>query len=152
MTAISHPLDLEQQLCFALYATSRRIVRAYRPLLDALSMTYPQYLVLIVLWQARRAGEASPTVKDLGARLSLDSGTLTPLLKRLEARGLIVRQRSVTDEREVHVNLTPEGENLSTQAESVPEAIGCVVGMPMEDVVALRSRLHQLLDRLQAVD
>ncbi|MEL7371927.1 MAG: MarR family transcriptional regulator [Myxococcota bacterium] len=147
---ISHPLDLEQQLCFALYSTSRLLVRAYRPLLDRLSITYPQYLVLIVLWQVDRAGEEPPTVRTLGSRLHLDSGTLTPLLKRMESRGLITRQRSAHDEREVHVVLSEEGRRLSKDAESVPEAIGCVVGMDEGDVVELRDRLHDLLDRLGA--
>ena len=104
-------LDLNEQLCFALYAASRRMTAAYRPLLDALDLTYPQYLVMLVLWE-----QDGLTVRELGARLQLDSGTLTPLLKRLERAGLISRRRRVSDEREVEVGLTRSGRILRAGA------------------------------------
>src|SRR5262245_64794007 len=100
-------LELDNQLCFALHATARQIVKAYRPVLAELELTHPQYLVLLVLWEWARVREPRPTVKALGERLALDSGTLTPLLKRLEARGLLNRTRSTVDERELFVHVTP---------------------------------------------
>src|SRR3954451_24599209 len=108
------PLQLEDQLCFALYHASRALTRAYGPLLEPLGLTYPQYLVLLVLWE--RDGLA---VKDIGERLKLDSGTLTPLLKRLEQQGLVARQRGEDDERVVRVHLTPAGRGLRTRARKV---------------------------------
>ncbi len=144
-----HPLDLEQQLCFALYTASRLTVRAYRPLLDELSLTYPQYLVLLVLWQAARERAPAPTVRALGDRLLLDSGTLTPLLKRLEARGLVSRRRSHEDEREVHVELTDEGRALSRRAKSIPARLACAYDRAPEELMALRDQLTDLIDTLQ---
>ncbi|MEC7520098.1 MAG: MarR family transcriptional regulator [Myxococcota bacterium] len=146
---MTHPLDLEQQLCFALYTASRLTVRAYRPLLEELSITYPQYLVLLVLWQAHREGAPAPTVRGLGEKLYLDSGTLTPLLKRLEARGLVTRERSTADEREVHVVLTKEGRSLHRRAKKIPEALACAYDQPPRDLFALRDQLKSLIARLE---
>ena len=97
-------LALDNQLCFKLYAASRAVTRAYKPMLDQLGLTYPQYVVMLVLWEWHHATPPQPTVKALGERLMLDSGTLTPLLKRLEQLGLVRRQRSAQDEREVHLS------------------------------------------------
>src|SRR3954454_4785619 len=109
------PLLVDQQLCFALYNASRAVIRAYAPLLQPLGLTYPQYLVLLVLWE--RDGVA---VKDLGARLALDSGTLTPLLKRLEERGYVARRRDTDDERVVRIHLTAAGRALRVRAKRIP--------------------------------
>src|SRR5579875_3340210 len=107
---INQLLKLENQLCFTVYACSREIIRMYRPMLDKLGITYPQYLVLLVLWEMDEL-----TVSQLGERLYLDSGTLTPLLKRMESMGLITRRRSETDERKVYIYLTEQGQDLKTR-------------------------------------
>lgn len=136
-------LMLDNQLCFALYSTSLAMTKLYKPLLDALGLTYPQYLVMLVLWE--RDGL---TVSSLGERLYLDSGTLTPLLKRMEAAGWLVRQRSQEDERRVEVHLTPDGRSLKTQAARIP---GCVVeatGCPIPDLMALTQQVQALRGRL----
>jgi DNA-binding MarR family transcriptional regulator len=130
---------LDNQLCFSLYAASLAMTKVYKPLLDALGLTYPQYLVMLVLWESD-----GHTVSALGERLSLDSGTLTPLLKRMEAAGWLVRQRSSEDERRVHVALTPSGRTLQVSAAHIP---GCVVaqsGIPLDEVVALNQQIRQL--------
>lgn len=114
---------LEDQLCFLLYSASRRMIAVYKPLLEKLGLTYPQYLVLMVLWEAH---PAPLNVKTLGEKLYLDSGTLTPLLKRLEAQGAIVRRRSREDERHLEVSLTAEGLALKEHARSIPEALACL--------------------------
>lgn len=111
-------LKLDHQLCFPLYAASNLLTRAYRPLLQELDLTYPQYLVMLVLWE-----RAPQTVGEISARLYLDTGTLTPLLKRTEAKGLIARQRDSQDERRVQVTLTDQGEALRERARSVPLAM-----------------------------
>lgn len=135
-------LHLDNQLCFALHAASRAVVRAYGPLLEDLGLTYPQYLVMLVLWE-----HPSPmTVGAIGADLQLDSGTLTPLLKRLELAGWLQRTRDVDDERRVRVSLTAAGRSLRTHAEGVPRAIAARFGM---DEPALR-RLKRDLERLTA--
>ncbi|TWB43663.1 MarR family winged helix-turn-helix transcriptional regulator [Nitrospirillum pindoramense] len=143
-----NPLALDRQLCFALYQATNRITRAYRPLLDALGLTYPQYLALMVLWEGVPRGTPSPaasmTVGDLGARLDLDSGTLTPLLKRLEAAGLVARRRDPEDERRVRVELTPAGWALRDKALAIPGAMFCRFPMPLDEVTDLRDRLHRL--------
>jgi len=109
-------LHLDRQLCFKLYTASRLVIRAYQPMLKALNITYPQYLVLMLLWEWSDTGIGSSSVNKLGKRLQLDSGTLTPLLKRLEAAGIINRQRSDSDERQLEVSLTAEGAELRSQA------------------------------------
>lgn len=113
-------LDLDNQFCFALYAASRSVVRAYSEALKELDLTYPQYLVMLVLWEWSRDRYERPTVKALGERLDLDSGTLTPLLRRLQSKGVIARQRISTDEREVFVQVTPAGARLKRRARQVP--------------------------------
>nr|WP_310214458.1 MarR family transcriptional regulator [Caulobacter sp. BE264]MDR7230995.1 DNA-binding MarR family transcriptional regulator [Caulobacter sp. BE264] len=132
-------LRLDNQLCFALYGAANRMTRLYRPMLDALGLTYPQYLAMLVLW------EASPrTVGALGEALDLDSSTLTPLLKRLEAGGLVTRDRDPEDERRVIVSLTDQGRALRDQAVSIPEKLFCALDMPLDAVGALRDRLKVL--------
>lgn len=116
-------LLLEQQLCFDVYAASRAINKAYRPLLEALGLTYPQYLVMLVLWE-----HEAQTVKQLGEQLQLDSGTLSPLLKRLEHAGFLQRQRRASDEREVEIQLTEAGRALRQQASNVPASIFQAIG------------------------
>src|ERR1700756_4474597 len=123
MTDLS--LALDDQLCFKLYAASRGVTRAYKPMLDQLGLTYPQYLVMLVLWEWQAAAVSQPTVKALGERLMLDSGTLTPLLKRLEQLALVRRQRSAQDEREVHLSLTDEGRHLRDQVQPLKARLLC---------------------------
>ncbi|MGW1215209.1 MarR family winged helix-turn-helix transcriptional regulator [Streptomyces sp. NPDC002499] len=125
-------LLLDDQLCFALYAASRAVTARYRPLLDELGLTYPQYLVMLVLWE-----QDSISVRDLGASLQLESSTLSPLLKRLEASGLVRRERRAEDERSVAIRLTEAGAALRDRAATVPLAIGDAMGLtPEQDVLA----------------
>lgn len=112
------PLALDRQICFALYAASRAVTAAYRPLLEPLGLTYPQYLVMLVLWE-----RGTLSLGDIGAALHLDSGTLSPLVKRMEAAGLVERQRSADDERRVLIAPTPEGRDLRQQAVEIPARI-----------------------------
>lgn len=137
------PLHLDQQLCFALYAASNRIQRLYRPLLEPLGLTYPQYLVMLVLWQHGRR-----SVGELGEALHLDSGTLTPLLKRLEAAGLVVRKRCSEDERRVFVDLSAEGRALRVQAVGIPGRVACTTLLDPEALVRLRDDVRGLLASL----
>jgi len=137
-------LDLDNQLCFALHSAARLIIRSYRPILGALNLTHPQYLVLLVLWEWARRREKRPTVKALGTRLDLDSGTLTPLLRRLEARGMITRTRSKADEREVFVRLTPAGLALKRRAQRVPATLLEHSRVSPSDLVKLREQVKQL--------
>jgi DNA-binding MarR family transcriptional regulator len=141
-------LELDNQLCFALHSTAREIVKAYRPALSQLELTHPQYLVLLVLWGWARDREARPTVKALGGRLALDSGTLTPLLKRLETRGLITRTRSRADERELFVHLTPAGVALKKRARRVPASLMQQSPLPLAELVKLREQLKRLRSAL----
>jgi DNA-binding MarR family transcriptional regulator len=125
-------LLLDDQLCFALYAASRAVTARYRPLLDKLGLTYPQYLVMLVLWE-----QDSISVRDLGIALQLESSTLSPLLKRLEASGLLRRERRRDDERSVAIRLTDTGERMREQAAAVPLAIGDAMGLtPAQDALA----------------
>ena len=133
-------LRLDNQLCFPLYAASRRIIKLYRPVLDPLGLTYTQYITLLALWE--RDGE---TVTALGERLFLDSGTLTPLLKKLEVQGLVQRERSLEDERNVLIRLTDAGRALKTQAAEVPGQVASCVNLSMPDAVELHRILHLLL-------
>jgi MarR family transcriptional regulator, organic hydroperoxide resistance regulator len=133
-------LKLGNQLCFPLWAASRRVVSLYRPVLDPLGLTYTQYIVLLALWERDQV-----SVKELGERLYLDSGTLTPVLKKLEAQGRVTRQRSTDDERLVIVSLSAEGRALKDVAASVPTQIASCVTLPMEDAAALHRLLHALL-------
>lgn len=144
-------LALDQQVCFALYAANRAVTARYRPLLAELGVTYPQYLVLLVLWESGMLGEPV-TVSTLGERLRLDSGTLTPLLKRLQAHGLVRRKRSVDDERVVEITLTEAGQALQRQARAIPGRLLCDSGLSPGRVAALRDELKALLSRLDESD
>ncbi|PSL55210.1 DNA-binding MarR family transcriptional regulator [Saccharothrix carnea] len=136
-------LELDDQLCFALYAASRAVTARYRPLLDDLGLTYPQYLVLLVLW------ERGPVpVKDVAAALQLDYGTLSPLLKRLESAGLILRERRPDDERSVRLVLTEAGDELRERAKDVPPAMGEAMNLGEEDTARLRALLRTLADNV----
>ena len=132
-------LRLRHQVCFALYSASRAVTSRYRPILDRLGLTYPQYVALLVLWE-----RGDTTVKDLGAALMLDSGTLSPLLKRLEAAGLVERRRNAADERSVVVGLTAGGVALKRRAVGVPEEIASMTGLAPADLAALRDALPAL--------
>jgi MarR family transcriptional regulator, organic hydroperoxide resistance regulator len=140
-------LLLDQQLCFALYSSSLQLTRLYKPHLDALGLTYPQYLVMLVLWEQDSLPELL-TVNELGARLGLDSGTLTPLLKRMEVRGWIKRTRDVRDERRVKLQLSGAGLELKAQARTVPPSMRCLIGGADSDFLALRASLQALRERL----
>ncbi|MBC7184253.1 MAG: MarR family transcriptional regulator [Marinobacter sp.] len=149
MTETTELLDLDNQICFALYAANRAVTARYRPLLQELGLTYPQYLAMLVLWEHARGGQLT-RVSDLGARLRLDSGTLTPLLKRLEERGLIVRRRSREDERVVTVSLTEAGTDLREQAKQIPGRLMCGIDVEPDRLVALRNELRQVLSALES--
>lgn len=138
-------LRLDNQLCFAVYSASLAMTKLYKPLLDKLKLTYPQYLVMLVLWE--RDGLM---VSELGERLSLDSGTLTPLLKRLEANALVARIRDVADERRVHVSLTAAGRRLKARAAGVPACLMAASQCSIEELVALTQQIQQLRDRVKA--
>ncbi|MGG0412853.1 MarR family winged helix-turn-helix transcriptional regulator [Peribacillus simplex] len=135
---------LEDQLCFLLYASSREMTKKYKPLLDKLEVTYPQYLVLLLLWE-----KDTLTVKKLGELLALDSGTLTPMLKRMEQNGLIVRERSTEDERSVMIKLTEKGLGLQEEACFIPDRISAMSGDDKKVVEDLKASLLQLLKTLQ---
>lgn len=141
-------LQLDNQLCFKLYAASRAVIRGYKPMLDQLGLTYPQYLVMLVLWEWQQKPPAQPTVKALGERLLLDSGTLTPLLKRLEIQGFLQRKRSATDEREVHLALSEAGRALREQVPALKRQLLCQQGIDLEGLAALREQIGGLLDQL----
>ncbi|WP_028445718.1 MarR family winged helix-turn-helix transcriptional regulator [Chitinimonas koreensis] len=140
-------LRLDAQLCFRLYAASRAVTRCYQPLLAGLGLTYPQYLVMLVLWEADDL-----TVKAIGERLSLDSGTLTPLLKRLEQAGLLRRERRAGNEREVRIVLSEAGRDLREQAKSVPPGLMAAMGLSLEEIGALRGLLDKLLAHAGAAE
>ena len=138
-------LLLDNQLCFALYSTSLAMTKLYKPLLDELGLTYPQYLVMLVLWE--RDGLM---VSELGERLYLDSGTLTPLLKRLEGAGLIARIRAVEDERRVHITLTAAGRKLQARAQKIPGCVRSAADCSIGELMQLKDQLRSLRDRLSA--
>ncbi|AUG06688.1 MarR family winged helix-turn-helix transcriptional regulator [Pseudomonas sp. S09G 359] len=142
-------LALDNQLCFKLYAASRAVTRAYKPMLDQLGLTYPQYVVMLVLWEWHDATPAHPTVKALGERLMLDSGTLTPLLKRLEQLAWVRRQRSARDEREVHLGLTEAGLQLRDQTLALKTRLLCDSGVDLNQADVLRDGLDQLLGQIR---
>lgn len=144
-------LLLDNQLCFKLYAASRAVTRAYKPMLDQLGLTYPQYLAMLVLWEWQDTPPTQPTVKALGERLLLDSGTLTPLLKRLEQLGLVLRQRASHDEREVHLRLTAAGQTLRAKVLPLRAGLLCDSGASLEELETLRGQLSGLLTRLMAL-
>ena len=134
-------LKLENQLCFPLYACSREIVKKYKPYLDELDLTYTQYITMMVMWERKQIN-----VKELGECLFLDSGTLTPLLKKLEQKGWVTRQRAKSDERVLIVTLTPAREELRKQAVTVPQKMACCVKLSQEEVRTLYTLLYKLLD------
>ncbi|WP_048441710.1 MarR family winged helix-turn-helix transcriptional regulator [Caenimonas sp. SL110] len=138
-------LLLDNQLCFALYSASLAMTKLYKPLLDELGLTYPQYLAMLVLWE-----DDGLMVSELGQRLSLDSGTLTPLLKRLESAGLIARIRDVQDERRVHITLTAAGRKLRTRAQKIPGCILDASRCSISELVQLTRQVRDLRDRLSA--
>jgi len=138
---------IDQMLCFAVYSAGHAFTRFYKPRLDALGLTYPQYLVFLVLWE-----KDDLTVKALGEKLLLDSGTITPLIKRLEARGLVDRQRDEDDERQVRIRLTAEGRALKAKAAAIPLAVGKGTGLSPEGADALRAELLALRKRLDGVE
>jgi MarR family transcriptional regulator, organic hydroperoxide resistance regulator len=140
-------LSLDRQLCFALYAASLATTKLYKPLLAPLGLTYPQYLVMLVLWE-----QDALTVSALGERLSLDSGTLTPLLKRLESAGLVTRTRAAHDERCVQLHLTPQGQTLRQLAQSIPLQLAQATGCQRGDVHDLTERLHRLRANVQRAE
>ena len=149
VATVGHTADwlaLDHQLCFALYAASLAMTKAYKPLLAPLGITYPQYLVLLVLWE----GDGI-TVSQLGDRLTLDSGTLTPLLKRLENLGLVQRRRDAADERVVFITLTAEGRALKARALEVFSAIGNQTGYEISEIESLRESLKRLKGHLEAI-
>ena len=143
--AQADPLKLDSMLCFAVYAAEHAFTRFYKPRLEALELTYPQYLVFLVLWETDGI-----TVKALGDKLFLDSGTITPLVKRLEARGLVRRERDKQDERQVRIYLTEVGRALREKALTVPLAVGKALGGDGEAAGMLRESLHRLREQLDA--
>lgn len=138
-------LKLENQLCFPLYACAKEVVRHYKPFLDKLDLTYTQYIVMMVLWEKKTVN-----VKTLGESLYLDSGTLTPLLKRLETKGLIKRERSRRDERALNVSITEKGEELREAALGIPEEINECMQLQKEEIHTLYTLLYKTLDRVEA--
>lgn len=145
MPATAPHLTLNDQVCFAVYSTAHAFNRVYKPLLDALGVTYPQYVTLLVLWE-----QDGIVVKELGERLFLDSATLTPLLKRLEAAGYVRRERDAVDQRQVRITLTPAGRALQEKAASIPFSILCASGQSVDALVALKTELAALRDHLHA--
>ena len=133
-------MRLDNQLCFPLYACAKEIVRRYKPFLDEIDLTYTQYIVMMVLWEEREIN-----VKELGSRLYLDSGTLTPVLKRLEQKGLITRQRDDKDERVLIVSITKEGDELKDKAVEIPIKMAGCVSLEPQDAAELYGLLHKLL-------
>ncbi|MBH5401364.1 MarR family transcriptional regulator [Bradyrhizobium sp. NBAIM20] len=140
------PLRLDNQICFAVYSATHAFNRVYKPLLDRLGLTYPQYLVMLVLWE-----RDDVPVKEIGEKLFLDSGTLTPLLKRLEAAHLVRRTRSREDERQVLIALTPQGHALKEKARSVPQSILAASDCSVSELLAMKDEIVALRDRLNAV-
>ncbi len=138
-------LRLDDQLCFGLYAASRAVTSLYRVVLEDLDLTYPQYLVMLALWE-----EDHRQVKELGAELSLDSGTLSPLLKRLEGAGLVRRTRQTDDERSVRISLTPEGAALKEKAQGVPSVIGAAMALDEAELTRMRKSLDRLTTSVNA--
>ena len=140
-------LKLENQLCFPLYACAKEIVRAYKPYLDELDITYTQYITMMVMWEHREL-----RVKDVGERLYLDSGTLTPVLKKLEEKGFVTRRRSSTDERDVIVTITKRGEDLKEKAVHIPEKLAGCVNLEPQKARALYDLLYEVIGKLTNVN
>lgn len=147
ITADIDPLALEQQVCFALAVTNRAVLSIYRPLLEPLSLTHPQYLVMLALWDHQKTsteGSAPLSVKQIATALQLESATLSPMLKRLEALGYIVRSRSTADERTTHIELTDDGRALRERALSIPPAVVARLGVEMAELEELRDVLTRI--------
>jgi len=144
--ATEDTLKLDRQLCFAAYSVSQAFNRVYKPGLDRIGLTYPQYLVLLVLWE-----QDDQTVNQIGKQLHLDSGTLTPMLKRLEASGILRRQRDARDERQVRISLTAKGAGLKEQAAKARRGVACATGLPAPEIQALRDELIRLRDSLNGI-
>lgn len=138
-------LKLENQICFPLYAASKELIKQYKPFLDEIGLTYTQYIAMMLLWESKTL-----TVKEMGDRLYLDSGTLTPLLKKLEAKGLVTRTRSTRDERNLNVTVTEEGEQLRERAVSVPEKIARCSQLTPEEAMTLYRILYKMLKKEEA--
>ena len=137
-------LKLENQICFPLYAASREVIKKYRPYLDAIDLTYTQYIAMMVFWAEKKI-----SVKDLGKKLYLDSGTLSPVLKSLEVKGLVTRYRDMLDERVLIVEVTPQGMELKERAKQIPESLVKCVKMSEEDSLKLYELLYKLLDSIK---
>ena len=151
MTALTtteiDPLALERQVCFALSITNRAVLAVYRPLLEPLGLTHPQYLVMLTLWDHQKSGQRKPlSVKEIAATLQLDSATLSPMLKRLEALGLITRTRNAVDERSTDVTLTKDGAALRRRALAIPPAVVARLGVDMNEL----QHLHEVLTRINS--
>ena len=140
---MNEQLKLDNQFCFRLYNASKEVIRKYKPILDEYHLTYTQYLTMLVLWEDEKL-----TVKQMGKRLNLDSGTLTPLIKKLEAMSLVTKYRDVADERVVFVELTEAGRQLQMQMIDVPQKAFCSIGIKKEDVMTLKTELDKLLSIL----
>jgi len=140
---MSDALKLENQICFPLYACAKGVVAKYKPFLDEIGLTYTQYIAMMVLWERK-----SVNVKTLGESLYLDSGTLTPLLKKLEEKQFVSRERSSEDERSIVVTVTPEGERLRKRAEKIPEQISKCIDIPADDAMKLYKILHRVMAKL----
>lgn len=138
-------LKLSEQLCFPLYATSRMITRLYQPLLESIGLTYPQYLAMLVLWE-----EDKLTIGKMGKRLYLNTNTLTPMLKKMQTKGLIEKQRSIDDERTVHIQLTAMGKEMKTKASCIPMNLLDNISMSAEDLVLMREMMWKLLNSFEA--
>ena len=136
-------IKLDNQVCFSLYAVSREIIKLYKPFLDKFNLTYTQYIAMLVLWEDEKS-----TVKEIGKRLHLDSGTLTPLLKKIESMGLVIRHRDVNDDRVVIVELTEKGRLLKDDITEVPHEMACKLDMPKEELVQLKKQLDVMLKSL----
>lgn len=147
MTDNYEMLLLDRQLCFPLYAVSKEIVKKYKPFLDEIDLTYTQYITMMVLWEDRQL-----LVKELGARLFLDSGTLTPVLNTLEKKGFLVKKRSETDKRDVYAIVTEEGMSLRERAADIPAKLGNCVPLSAEDAVTLYRILHRMMDDLRQAE
>ncbi|MBT2722756.1 MarR family winged helix-turn-helix transcriptional regulator [Bacillus sp. ISL-46] len=143
----NNKLKLENQICFKIYSAEREITKLYRNLLEELDVTYPQYLVMLVLWE-----EKSVTVKELGHRLFLDSGTLSPMLKRMEGNGLIERRRSLEDERTVIISLTKKGEDLKGKAQCIPTKLLENLSLDLVELNNLNQTLSTILNRIQQIN
>lgn len=137
-------LKLDNQLCFSLYAASREVIKLYKPCLDKFNLTYTQYIAMLVLWEDEKS-----TVKEIGKRLHLDSGTLTPLLKKIEGMGLIKRYRDSNDDRVVIVELTEEGRSLKQEITCVPKEMACRINLSRNEIEKLKDELDNLLEKLE---